>query len=135
VESHGHGREIDPRAPTPSKPGSEDDSDAGADGDKTIRGEPEVAVGDSGLRLGAPARNPANEALTGSTSSSVSVPASVSGLPRSTAPQSAAVRSSTVGVSKPSGLAKNLYITRGGSSNKGVPLADRNLVSRTRKAR
>jgi kinesin family protein 11 len=151
VESR-HGSEIDIRASIRSKPVSEDDFDDGADGDKTIRGEPGVTNGDgstigSGPRLGVPAVKQASDTLTGSTSSSVSVPTSASasasssssapGLPRSTALQSAAVRSGAVGVGKLNGLAKNQYTTRGGSvsSNKGAPLADRNLVSRIRKAR
>ena len=145
VESR-HGSEIDIRASGPSKPVSEDDLDDGADGDKTIRGEPGVTIGDG--RLGGPAVKAASDILTLSTSSSVSVPTSASasassaptsvpGLPRSMALQSAAVRSSAVGVGKPSGLAKNQYKTRGGSvsSHKGAPLADRNLVTRIRKAR
>ena len=151
VESR-HDSEIDIHASRPSKPVSADDFDDGADGDKTIRGEPGVTNGDgSGQRLGVAAVKPASDILTGSTSSSVSVPTSASasapapasaptsmpGLPRTTALQSAAVRSSAVGVGKPSGLVKNQYTTRGGSvsSNKGAPLADRNLVTRIRKAR
>jgi len=140
VESR-HDSQIDIRASTPSKPVSNADLDDGADGDETIRGEPGVAIGDSsGLRLG-PAAKPTSDVLTGSTSSSASVltsaSASMPGLPRSTALRSAAVRSGAVGVSKPSGQAKTQYTTRGGSmsSNKGAPLADRNLVSKSRKAR
>lgn len=145
VESR-HDSEIDIRASRPSKPVLEDDLDDGADGDKTIRGEPGVTIGDG--RLSGPAVKPASDILALSTSSSVSVPTSASasassvpisvpGLPRSTALQSAAVRSSAVGVGKPSGLVKNQYRTRGGSvsSHKGAPLADRNLVTRIRKAR
>ena len=156
VESR-HGSEIDIRASRPSKPVSEEDLDDNcADGDKTIRGDPGVTNGDgSGLRLDVPAVKPASDILAWSTSSSVSVPTSASasgpasasasassalssvpGLARSTALQSAAVRSSAVGVGKPSGLVKNQYKTRGGSvSSKGVPLAERNLVTRVRKAR
>ena len=144
VESR-HDSQIDICASTPSKPVPGTDLDDGADGDKTIRGEPGVAHGDSsGLRLG-PAGEPASDVLAGSTSSSVSVSTSASasapsclpGLPRPTTLQSAAVRSGAIGVSKRSGLAKNQYTTRGGSmsSNKGAPLADRNLVSKSRKAR
>lgn len=137
------------RASTPSKLGSEDECNDGADGDKTIRGEPGVSHGDgSGLRLGVPAVavKPASDVLTGSTSSSSSVSVSASASASATMPgvarsaalplPSAAVRSSAVGVGKPIRLAKHQYTTRGGSgSSKGVPLADRNLVSRTRKAR
>lgn len=142
VESR-HDSQIDIHASTPSKPVPNTDLDDCADGDETIRGEPGVANGDesSGLRSG-PAGKTASDVLTGSTSSSVSVPTSASampGLPRSTTLPSAAVRSGaiTIGVSKRGGLAKNQYSTRGGSmsSNKGVPLADRNLVLRSRKAR